>query len=602
MRCEFWAPLAARVQVVVEGVPSTLPADPHRPGWVVGDVAGLCHEGRYDIVVDGQVVRPDPLARRLPDGLGGAGQIWDSATYRWSDDDWAGRRLGSGAVLYELHVGTFTDEGTLDSAAARLSYLAGLGISHIELMPLAAFDGDHGWGYDGVAIDAVHEPYGGPDALCRFVDAAHGVGIAVVLDTVQNHLGPSGNSWEMFGPFLTATHQTPWGDAVNLDAPGSDDVRVILLQSARRWICDFHLDGLRLDAVQELRDHRALEFLAELSGTLAALSQELARPLALIAESDRNDPRTVTPVSRNGLGMTAQWDDDVHHALHWLLTGETSGYYADFGSCEAVAATLEHGFRHDGRWSSFRGRSHGAPIDWTVTDPWRLVASLQTHDQVGNRARGERLSQLTDIDSCAVGAALLLTLPYTPLLFMGEEWAAATPWQFFASHPDPALGRAVSQGRRTEFASHGWASADVPDPQSPQTFSSSVLDWHEVQIDPHVLVLDWYRSLLALRSREPGLGPGRAGAGATAAGLRCSWEADLEGRPRWFMVTRGEWRTVANLSGEPVDIDLGAALDSMAAVWGSCVPRDHTSSEFLHFQDRGVAVVRCLGGSGTTSP
>ncbi len=597
MRIEVWAPRALdSVEVVGDERRTRLAPDDARPGWYADDVDWLVPGARYRLALDGGDPVPDPLARRLPDGVHGPAQVWDPASYEWHDHQWRGRALADAGVLYELHVGTFTVDGTLDAAASHLPYLADLGVTHVELMPLSAFDGPHGWGYDGVALDAVHEPYGGPDALCRFVDAAHGVGLAVVLDLVHNHLGPSGDHWARFGPFTTDRHRTPWGDAVNLDTRGSDDVRAILLGSARRWLTDFHLDGLRLDAVHALHDQRALTYLEELAATVDALSARLDRPLALVAESDRNDPATVLPrddSGAGGLGVTAQWDDDVHHALHWLVTGETHGYYADFGSAEAVAHALERAFWHDGRWSSFRGQTHGRPVLWDRTDPWRFVVSLQTHDQVGNRAAGDRLAGLVGRDRAAATAAVLLTLPYTPMLFMGEEWGATTPWPYFSSFPDPGLAQAVTQGRRAEFAAHGWT-GDVPDPQDPATYASARLDPTAAAAGDPALVR-WYRSLMALRRDEPGLGPASAAPGQTAGGLRVrcgpTTTAD-DPRPTWVVVGRPGWRTLLNVTDAPVAVPLdvvGLATVSSAKVelaW----PAAHVDSSDADSADEGCAV------------
>jgi maltooligosyltrehalose trehalohydrolase len=614
VRLQVWAPRARTgVEVVgadpVEGgepLRAALPADPDRPGWYAGEVAWLRHGARYRLRLDGGDLLPDPLARRLPDGVHGPAQVWDPRTYVWNDDDWSGHSLRDAGVVYELHVGTFTREGTLDSAVADLSRLRDLGVTHVELMPLSAFDGPHGWGYDGVALDAVHEPYGGPEALCRFVDAAHTTGVAVVLDLVHNHFGPSGDYWDRFGPFRTAAHRTPWGAAVNLDQPGSDDVRSILLASARRWLVDFHLDGLRLDAVHALHDQRALTYLEELAATVDELAVELGRPLALIAESDRNDPGTVLPRAHGGaggLGLTAQWDDDVHHALHWLSTGETAGYYADFGSADAVAHALERAFWHDGRWSSFRGRTHGRPVDWARTDPWRFVVSAQTHDQVGNRAGGDRLAALVGPDRAAAAATLLLTLPYTPMLFMGEEWAATTPWPYFTSFPDPGLGAAVSDGRRAEFVAHGWTAHDVPDPQDPATYEAARLD-PAVGVAGAPRMVTWYRDLIALRRREPGLLASPAGPDATAGALRCAWSAEPvaedDPRPAWFVVGRPGWRTVVNLHAAeqvvPLDVEgLGAVSDAhVELAWQpDAVPStDESSGCAVRLAGHGSAVVR----------
>jgi maltooligosyltrehalose trehalohydrolase len=557
-----WAPRASTLEVLVgEARRVPLAAQAGADGWYSGEVPGLGHGVDYQLVLDGSEPVPDPRARWLRWGVHGPSRVWDPGSHHWSDQEWPGRELADRGVIYELHVGTFTTAGTLDSAAAHLSWLVDLGITHVELMPVAGFDGRWGWGYDPVALDAVHEPYGGPEALCRFVDAAHAYGLAVLLDVVHNHLGPSGANWQRFGPFLSDAHHTPWGEAVNLDGPGSDDVRAILLSSAAGWITDFHLDGLRVDAVHAFRDDRALTYLEELATTVDSLAVRLGRPLTLIAESDRNDPRTVVPRSNWGIGVTAQWDDDVHHALHWLLTGEDSGYYADFASTEAVASTLERGFRHEGRWSSFRGRTHGRPIDWNAVDPWRFVVALQTHDQVGNRAGGERLAGLVGADRLAAGAAILLSLPYTPMLFMGEEWAAGSPWMYFTAFTDPDLGNAVTHGRQHELAEQGWQPEDVPDPQVPHTFAASKLDWDETSdADPHSEhheLAGWYRSLIELRATEPDLGPAQAGPAATPGGISCVFEDSPRGSPDWFAVRRGPWRVVVNLSDQPVRVDLG---------------------------------------------
>ncbi len=588
MRHEVWAPRASSAGLRIGDADFELAPDPDRPGWFADDLPGLAHGDRYDVVLDGDVVRPDPLARRLPDGVKAAAQVWDPAPAVWTDTSWRGRDLDAASVIYELHVGTFTAEGTLAAAAQRLGYLVDLGITHVELMPVAAFDGLHGWGYDGVAINAVHEPYGGPDGLCAFVDAAHGHGLAVLLDVVHNHLGPSGNSWHHFGPFVTDTHHTPWGGAVNLDAPGSDDVRAILLSSVAGWLRDYHLDGLRLDAVHELRDSRAFHFLQELSEAVQALAAEVGRPLLLIAESDRNDSRTVSPLAAHGLGMSAQWDDDVHHALHWLLTGETSGYYADFGSCEAVAHTLEQGFLHDRRWSSFRGRTHGAPVDWSQVTPSQFVVSQQTHDQVGNRALGERLSQLVDIDLLAAGAALLLSLPFTPMLFMGEEWGASTPWQFFSSFPDAALGEAVTEGRRTEFSGHGWNAEDVPDPQSADTLAASRLLWDERFEQPHAELLAWYGDLIRLRREQAARHLGQRTSPATS-GVTCEWETGSDGRPSWFSVAHGGQITVVNFGEHTLTRPLHLDARSLLA-WRDCADVTADGAR-VRLQPRGCAIL-----------
>ncbi len=558
-----WAPAVGELVVRGTGSETALLPEPQHAGWWVGEPA-LEHGADYALLLDGAEV-PDLAARWLPQGVHGLARYWDPGVFGWSDAGWRGRALDHGSCIYELHVGTFTPEGTLDAAIERLTQLTDLGVTHVELMPLAAFDGTWGWGYDGVALNAVHAPYGGPDALCRFVDAAHSRGLAVFADLVHNHLGPSGNYTERFGPFLTDTHQTPWGSAVNLDAPGSDGVRELLLGFTTGWLRDFHLDGVRLDAVHELRDNRALSFLEEVTTQVDRLSAEVGRPISVIAESDRNDPRMILP-RPDGIGMSAQWDDDVHHALHWLLTAETAGYYGDFGSAQAVRKTLEQAFRHDGCWSEFRGRSHGRPVDFFRVTPEQFVVALQTHDQVGNRAVGDRLAQLVAPERLAAGAAVLLSLPYTPMLFMGEEWGAQTPWQFFTSFPDAELGAAVTRGRRGEFGAHGWEAEDVPDPQDPHTRERSVLDWNERDQSPHRELLAFYRTLLALRREGLGAGWGSPTAEShRVPGLECRIDTDQSGRPLSIRLDTAAWTTVVDLGA---GCRVQAAAGDARASWG----------------------------------
>jgi maltooligosyltrehalose trehalohydrolase len=475
-----------------------------------------------------------------------ASRVVDPDAFAWTDAGWTGRSLG-GAVVYELHVGTFTEEGTFDAAIGRLAHLTDLGVDFVQLMPVAPFPGHHGWGYDGVSLWAVHEPYGGPDGLRRFVDACHGCGLGVLLDVVYNHLGPSGNYLAEFGPYFTERRHTPWGAAVNLDDVGSDEVRAFIVGNAEHWVCDYHIDGLRLDAVHALADTRAVHILEELSTAVDRLSARLGRPLALIAESDLNDPRIVTPREDGGLGIHAQWNDDFHHALHSLLTGEQHGYYADFGPIAAFAKTLTRAYFHDGTWSSFRARSHGRPVDAGLLDGRRFLGFAQNHDHVGNRALGDRTSASLRPDRLRIAAALVLTAPLTPLLFMGEEWGASTPWQYFTDHPEPELGRAVREGRLREFSRHGWT-ADVPDPQAPETFARSRLEWTEASAEPHRSLLAWYRALIALRRREPDLADPRL----------ARTTVDFDEGERRFVVSRGAVRIAVNLADvpQPVPLDL----------------------------------------------
>ena len=530
-----WAPTPDNVTLDADGArhPMTRSED----GWwrVTVDVPA---DARYGFVVDDSEPLPDPRSPRQPDGVHGLSQLWTSAP----PAPWPGRTI-DGTVIYELHVGTFTPAGTFDAAIERLDHLVGLGVDFVELMPVNAFSGSHGWGYDGVLWYAVHEPYGGPSGLVRFVDACHQRGLGVLLDAVFNHLGPSGNYLPKFGPYLTVG-RTPWGEAINIAAADSDPVRRYIIDCALRWMRDFGIDGLRLDAVHALVDTTAVHLLEELAAETDALATELGRPLALIAESDLNDPRLITPRDQGGYGLAAQWDDDIHHAIHTAVAGERQGYYADFRSMQTLATTLARGFFHAGTYSSFRRRRHGRALDTTSIPATRLLAYTCTHDQVGNRAIGDRPSQNLDFGQLAIKAALVLGSPYTAMLFMGEEWGASTPFQFFSSHPEPELARATAEGRKAEFADHGWAADDIPDPQDPATFQRSKLDWDEVGTGEHARLLQLYRDLITLRRTEPDF------ADPWLDHLRVEFdEAD-----RWIVMHRGAFAVACNLGEQPVAV------------------------------------------------
>lgn len=515
-------------------------------GWWQVDVPGAGPGTDYAYLLpEHETPLPDPRSPWQPDGVHGPSRVYDHSAYEWSDGSWTGRQL-PGSVLYELHVGTFTPEGTFDAAIERLDHLVELGVDMVELLPVNAFNGEYNWGYDGVCWYAPHERYGGPDGLKRFVDAAHGKGLGVVLDVVYNHFGPSGAYAPMFAPYLSAAGSNPWGASVNLDGPWSDEVRRYIADSVLSWLRDYHVDGLRLDAVHALVDHNAVHLLEQIAVEVESLSTHLGRPLSLIAESDLNDARLVTPREAGGYGLHAQWDDDVHHALHALLTGERQGYYGDFGSLDCLETVLTGAFFHAGTWSSFRRRHHGRPVDRQRVAGHRFVAYLQNHDQIGNRAVGDRLSATLSPGMLKVGATLLLTSPFTPMLFMGEEWAASNPWQFFTSHPEPELADAVRTGRRREFAEHGWAETEVPDPQDPATFQRSKLDWSELGKPGHAEMLALHKKLIALRREHPDLSDPRLD------------QVDVWHGDRFVVVRRGGCVVAANLAPVAQTVSLRA--------------------------------------------
>jgi maltooligosyltrehalose trehalohydrolase len=539
MTFTVWCPELDRVRVRVDGADHEMTRAER--GWWSADV-DTSHGTAYAFLLgDDETPLPDPRSSWQPDGVHAASRTYDHAQFAWSDAAWKGRALER-SVIYELHIGTFTGDGTFDAAIEKLDHLVDLGIDLVEVLPVNSFDGPYGWGYDGVVWGAVHEPYGGPDGFKRFVDACHARGLGVVLDVVYNHLGPSGAYLDRFGPYFAG--QNDWGSALNLDGPGSDEVRRLVLDNARTWFEHFHVDGLRLDAVHALVDMRATPILEELSAETASLSAELGRPLTLIAESDANNPRTVTPRSAGGLGMDAQWSDDLHHALHVRLTGETDGYYADFAAPGALVKTLRGAFFHDGTWSSFRDRTHGRPVDTTTLDGTAFLAYLQNHDQIGNRATGDRISATLSPGQLACGAAIVLLGPYTPMLFMGEEWAASTPWQFFASFPDPELADAVRNGRRREFGRHGWGESDVPDPMDVATFERSKLDWSEPTSGEHAEILELHKSLIALRREHPEL---------SDPSLE-NFSVEVADDDSWIVMHRGPFQVRVDFSEGSIDV------------------------------------------------
>ncbi|HSD52173.1 MAG TPA: malto-oligosyltrehalose trehalohydrolase [Candidatus Methylomirabilis sp.] len=502
VRFHVWAPRCREVAVEIVRPRSTwIKLRPSAGGYFLGTARGEAGL-RYFYLLDGERRRPDPASRALPEGVHGPSEVVDTTAFVWTDAGWRGLPLRD-MVLYEIHVGTFTPEGTFDAVIPRLERLKGLGVTALELMPVASFPGARNWGYDGVGLFAPQRSYGGPAGLQRLVDACHARGLAVVLDVVYNHLGPEGNYLAEFGPYFTDRYKTPWGSAINYDGDDARGVRDFVIANALSWVREYHIDGLRLDAIHGIFDGSPLHILRELNDTVQRLARRLGRIVPVVAESDLNDRRVIESVRKGGYGLAGQWSDDFHHCIHTLLTGERKGYYEDFGSLKQLAKAYTDGFVFDGQYSKFRGRPHGTPS--RDLPPERFVVCAQNHDQVGNRAQGDRLSSLVDLETRKLAASAVLLSPYVPLLFMGEEYGEQAPFLYFTDFEDPALREAVTQGRRKEFAAFGWI-GEIPDPQDPATFVRSKLNWALQSQEPHRWLWDYYQTLLALRRQHPFLG------------------------------------------------------------------------------------------------
>jgi maltooligosyltrehalose trehalohydrolase len=499
-----WAPQAERVDVRLgDGRAIAMEraaGDAGERGYFGATVEGAGPGTRYTFVLDGDTERADPASRHQPDGVHGPSAVVGD-DFPWSDADWRGRPLAE-YVVYELHVGTFTEDGTFDGAISRLDDLVDLGITAVEVMPVAEFPGGRNWGYDGVFPYAAQSTYGGPDGLRRFVDACHGRGLAVILDVVYNHFGPEGAVQGDFGPYHTDRYGTPWGPAINFDDRGSDEVRRYVIDNALWWIEGCHVDALRLDAVHAIYDQSATHILAQLADRVAEVASRLGRLVHLVAESDLNDPRLVHTAERGGYGPDAQWSDDFHHALHAVLTGEDDGYYRDFGRVADLAGALRQGYVYVGQYSRYRGRSHGAPPDGVPGE--RFVVCAQNHDQVGNRMEGERLAALVEFDALKVAATCVVLSPFIPMLFMGEEYGEPAPFLYFVSHTDPDLVEAVRSGRKEEFSAFRWA-GEPPDPQAEETFLRSRLDHGLKSSGGHAALLAYHRRLFEIRRTHPAL-------------------------------------------------------------------------------------------------
>jgi maltooligosyltrehalose trehalohydrolase len=536
MQFKVWAPTAKSIEL--ETARSRIAMAHRSDGWWTVDLPASGPGTDYWFRVDGGERLSDPRSGWQPEGPFGPSRVVDHAAFRWTDDRWQAPPLAS-AVIYEVHIGTFTPRGTFEAAIEKLPHLAELGISYLEIMPVAEFAGRRGWGYDGVDLYAPHHAYGGPEGLKRLVNACHEHGLGVILDVVYNHLGPSGNFLPQFGPYFSSRHTTPWGNSLNFDGPYSDEVRRFFIDNAIMWLRDYHFDGLRLDAIHAIVDTSALTFLEQLATEIDELKAHLGRHLVVIAESDLNDPRVVRPWQMGGYDMDAQWSDDIHHSVHSVLTGEREGYYSDFGMISDLAVAMRRPYVYAGRHSTFRNRRHGRPP--TGLRGSSFVAYLQNHDQLGNRARGERICHLTSHERAKIGAALVLLSPFVPMLFQGEEWSASSPFQYFVDFgDDPDLATAVREGRRNEFASFGWNPDDVPDPNARATFERSKLDWPEVNREPHDEMLGWYKELIRLRRRFSSLTDGRLEA------IHSYFDEDEQ----WLVVERGPIIVACNFAAD----------------------------------------------------
>jgi maltooligosyltrehalose trehalohydrolase len=545
-------------------------------GWWMLDAPEVKAGQDYQFRIDKKQVNPDPRSLYQPGGVRGPSTVVELESFSWTDHAFQSRPL-SAALLYELHVGTFTPGGTFESAIARLDHLVELGVTHVELMPIAEFCGKRGWGYDGVFPFAPHHAYGGPAGLAAFVNACHEHNLAVILDVVYNHLGPSGNCLHHFGPYFTDRHKTPWGSSLNFDGPYSDDVRKYFVDNATMWLRGYHIDGLRLDAVHAIVDTSATPFLEQLAAEVKHLEAQVGRHLTLIAESDLNDPRIVRSQERDGFGFHAQWNDDFHHALHVVLTEEKSGYYGDFGGMDDLACVFRRPYLYDGRFSPHRLRSHGRPAYGVHASSF--VAYSQNHDQVGNRATGERLHQLVSINLAKVAAGLTILSPYVPLLFQGEEWAASSPFQYFVDFSeDLELAKSVVEGRRKEFA--GLQDVEtVPDPQAKETFERSKLNWKDLNEDYHQEMLAWYQELIRVRRRIPALVDGRM--------ERVSTSYDDEHRT--LVVEREGTFLAANLTPDECQLEL--PLGAHAKVEIASTPEVRTMPDKLVLPGQSIALV-----------
>ena len=541
----IWAPRAQKLQLKLNEREPLAMEGPDAKGWWCRAVQDAGPNIDYAFLVDDDPTPyPDPRSAWQPRGVHAASRVYNQSAFQWTDRNWHSPPLSAG-IVYEMHIGTFSEEGTFDGAIHHLDYLKDLGITHLEVMPVNEFAGQRGWGYDGVFLFAPFEPYGGPDGFKRFVDACHAKNLAVILDVVYNHFGPVGNYTNKFAPYLTERYHTPWGAAVNFNEGGSDEVRRFFCDNALMWLKDYHVDGLRLDATHEYIDRSAVHFMEQLSAEVEQLGATLGRRFALIAESDLNDPKFVRPREAHGYGMDAQWSDDFHHSLFTLLWCDPGrGYYDDFGTMDDLAKSLKRVFVYDGVYSSYRKHRHGRPVN--DLSAHHFLGYIQNHDQVGNRAVGERVEHLSGMDAAKVALGIVLTAPFVPMLFMGEEFAASTPFLYFTDHEDEEMRRLVAEGRRRDFAAFGWDEAQIPDPEVFETFDRSKLNWSEVHEGKHQCMFQWVKELIHLRRTTMALNDGDLG----------NVKVDCREEDRLLVMERGPVRILANLGEDGVKVDL----------------------------------------------
>lgn len=497
VRFSVWAPFKDKVEVEIKDGP-TVPLVKDSKGYWEEVVSEIPAGTFYKFKLDGKESFPDPASLSQPVGVHSWSSVVDLNSFSWNEDSWKGISLGE-MIIYELHVGTFTDAGTFEAIIDKLDHLLELGINTIEILPIAQFPGSRNWGYDGVYPYASQFSYGGPEGLNKMIDACHQKGIAVIIDVVYNHMGPEGNYLSQYGPYFTEKYQTPWGAAINFDDKFSDEVRNFFLQNAIMWLRDFRFDGLRLDAIHEIIDRSAKHLLKELSQKIDELEKETGRHYVMIAESDLNDTKVINSYEKGGFGLEGQWVDDFHHSLHTLLTGENEGYYTDYGNMEQLAKSYRQAFIYDGIYSKFRKRTVGnSPSDLDFSN---FVVCIQNHDQTGNRMLGDRISKLVSFEAQKLAAGVVLSSPFVPMLFMGEEFAEERPFQYFVSHGDPDLVKAVQEGRKREFKYFFSDSeeGDFPDPQGEVTFNASKLNWNFKKDASKATIFEFYKKFIQLK-------------------------------------------------------------------------------------------------------